>query len=122
MAETKKTDFNIEELKAQLRAEIKAELKAESTLEQKPKEKPAPDLWLEEYVPVELFKDGKDYKDDVFVCVNGENCRIKRGVPVKIKRKFALVLENSRAQDIAAAEYAQARQEEYREEAKRYDV
>ena len=27
----------------------------------------------EELVEIELFKDNKDYKDDVFVCVNGKN-------------------------------------------------
>ena len=71
---------------------------------------------------VVLFKDGKDYKDDVYVSVNGENCRIQRGVPVKIKRKFALVLEQSQAQDVRAAEFAEARQSEYNQQVKRYNI
>lgn len=58
---------------------------------------------LEEYVDVELFRDNDKYKDDVFVAVGGENCLIKRGVPVRIKRKFALVLEQSRRQDMLTA-------------------
>ncbi len=58
---------------------------------------------LEEYVDVELFRDGDRYKDDVFVAVGGENCLIKRGEPVRVKRKFALALEQSRRQDVAAA-------------------
>lgn len=102
-----------------LKAEIKAELKAEE--EAKAREKAAAaseadaeqEAWLNEYVTVQLFKDGKDYKDDVFVAVNGENCQIRRGVPVQIKRKFALVLEASQAQDIAAQAYAEERQREY---------
>ena len=53
----------------------------------------------EEYVEVRLFKDNGKYKDDVYVAVNGENCLIKRGETVKIKRKFAEVLENSDRQD-----------------------
>ena len=59
---------------------------------------------LDEYVEVELFRDNDRYKDDVFVAVGGENCLIKRGEPVRIKRKLALVLEQSRRQDIKTAE------------------
>lgn len=60
--------------------------------------------YLEEYVEVELFKDNGKYSDDVYVAVNGENCIIKRGEPVKIKRKFANVLEQSRKQDAKTSE------------------
>lgn len=126
MAEAKKPTeptepIDLEQLKEELRAQLLEELKGEAAPGGK-KEKRTPDPWLEEYVPIELFKDGKEYKDDVFVSVNGENCRIQRGVPVKIKRKFALVLENSQLQDIAAAEFAEARQEEYRKEAGKYNI
>ena len=51
-----------------------------------------------ELVEVELFKDNDKYKDDVYVSVDGEHIQIKRGVKVKIKRKFAEVLANSEAQ------------------------
>ena len=63
---------------------------------------------LDEYVEIELFRDGDRYKDDVFVAVGGENCLIKRGEPVRVKRKFALALEQSRRQDIAAAAFIAA--------------
>ena len=53
----------------------------------------------EELIEVKLFKDNNKYKDDVFVQVNGENVQIKRGERVKIKRKFAEVLDNSDMQD-----------------------
>ena len=56
-----------------------------------------------ELVEVKLFKDNNKYKDDVFVSVNGENCLIKRGERVKIKRKFAEVLEQSDMQDAQTA-------------------
>lgn len=58
---------------------------------------------LDEYVELELFRDNDRYRDDVFVAVGGENCLIKRGVPVRVKRKFALVLEQSRLQDMKTA-------------------
>ena len=58
---------------------------------------------LEEYVEVELFWDGVKYKDPVFVQLNGANCVIQRGVPVKIKRKFYQVLEDSKLQETHTA-------------------
>jgi len=63
------------------------------------KETKAPVRPGEELVTVRLFKDSGKYKDDVFVCVNGERIKIQRGVPVQIKKKFADVLENSMEQD-----------------------
>ena len=57
----------------------------------------------EALVEIELFRDNKDYKDNVFVAVNGESCVIQRGKKVKIKKKFADVLENSMRQDIKTA-------------------
>ena len=39
---------------------------------------------------------------DVFCAVNGETCVVKRGVPVKIKRKFYDALQNAQAQQYAA--------------------
>ena len=59
--------------------------------------------YMEEYVPVKLFRDSGRYTDDVFVAVNGEGCLIKRGESVMVKRKFALVLEQSDRQDMYAA-------------------
>lgn len=47
-------------------------------------------------------------KRDILVGVNGETLRIKRGVPVKIKRKFFNALQNAAQQEFAALE---ARQE-----------
>lgn len=55
--------------------------------------------WGEELVRIKLFKDGEKYKDDKFVSCNGENCVIKRGVYVDVKRKFVEILDNSEIQD-----------------------
>lgn len=65
---------------------------------------------LNEYVDVKLFKDGDRYSDDVYVAVNGQNCLIKRGEWVKIKRKFALVLDQSEIQDMKTSELIESTQ------------
>lgn len=41
-------------------------------------------------------------RQDIFVAVNGESLVIKRGVNVKIKRKFYEVLMNAQAQEMSA--------------------
>ncbi len=58
----------------------------------------------EEYIEVQLFKDNDKYKDDVYVAVGNQNCLIKRGVPVKVKRKFFNVLTQSNEQDLKTAQ------------------
>ena len=78
--------------------------------------------WLNEKVPVRLFKDGDKYKDDVFVCVNGHSILIQRGKEVEIPRKFALVLEQSMAQDTKTADMIDAKSSEYANEAKAHGV
>ena len=135
MSEEKKTNktteavqnpgIDIEALKAQLLEEIRAEFQSTTvttsthTTTEHYVPKYDPD---EEYVTVQLFKDGRQYKEDVYVSVNGENCVIKRGYPVQVKRKFALVLEQGQAQDLAAAEYAESRQREYTDQVQRFNL
>ena len=50
-----------------------------------------------------------------YVAVNGHNCVIKRGEWVKIKRKFALVLDQSEIQDMQTAEMLEAEQARFHE-------
>ena len=69
--------------------------------------------YLEEYIAIKLFKDNDRYKDDVYVAINGKNCVIKRGEWVKIKRKFALVLDQSEIQDSKAAQFMEAEQNRF---------
>ncbi len=64
--------------------------------------KGSPEWWAEN-VPVKLFKDTKDYKDDVFIGINGKTWQIKRGVEVKVPRYVAQVLEDSYKQDLDTA-------------------
>ncbi len=69
--------------------------------------------YLNEYISVKLFKDNDRYQDDVYVAVNGQNCMIKRGEWVKVKRKFALVLDTSEIQDMRTAEFIENEQRRF---------
>lgn len=82
---------------------LRAEKKAREEKEKRAGEEY--ERYLNEYISVKLFKDNDKYKDDVYVAVNGQNCIIKRGEWVKIRRKFALVLDASEIQDMKTAEF-----------------
>lgn len=69
--------------------------------------------YLNEYISVKLFRDNDRYRDDVYVAVNGQNCIIKRGEWVKVKRKFALVLDSSEIQDMRTAEFMEKEQKKF---------
>ena len=86
---------------AQIVAEAKTVGEKKGAISDEEREKQ--DKYWNEYVEVKLFKDNGRYSDDVFVSVNGETCLIKRGERVKIKRKFAAVLESSDLQDYETA-------------------
>ncbi len=73
------------------------------------------EAYLNEEVAVKLFRDNDRYRDDVYVAINGQNCVIRRGEWVKIKRKFALVLDQSEIQDMKTAEMLEAEQKRYRD-------
>lgn len=109
-------DF-IAKLTAQITAQVKAQM-AEEMKQEASKKKRDP-LREEQHkrdnerVQITLFRDGKEYKDDVYVAVNGENCLIKRGQPVWVKRKFVKVYEQSLRQQTAANEYAESMHNEY---------
>lgn len=67
----------------------------------------------EELVEIKLFKDTGKYKDDVFVGCNGETIAIKRGERVKIKRKFAEILDHSEHQDYETAVLIEQKSKEW---------
>ena len=83
---------------AKIVADAKASVGGELTEEQK-KANAEREAYWNELVEVKLFRDNGKYKDDAFVAVNGENCHIKRGERVMIKRKFAQALDDSDLQD-----------------------
>jgi hypothetical protein len=64
------------------------------------KRAPEPDPALEEYIDIKLYKgDTGLMKEDVYVSINGDNCVIPRGRWFKIRKKFALVIDQSEIQD-----------------------
>lgn len=97
---------------ARIVAEAKSAAGGELSEEQK-KAKAERKAYWNELVDVKLFKDNNKYKDDVFVAVNGENCVIKRGERVKIKRKFANVLDMSDMQDYETSLLIEKKQSEF---------
>lgn len=77
------------------------------------------EAYLNEYVEVRLFKDNEKYKDDVYVAINGKNCVIRRGVWTRIRRKFALLLDQSEIQDLYTAELMEREAGRFADETRR---
>lgn len=126
--QTQDTASEAEKILAEARAEaakIVADAKAQAKKVQAAAEETAKTQDAdpgEELVSVRLFKDNDKYKDDVFVAVNGERIQIKRGETVKIKKKFADVLEQSMQQDMATANMIEQKSAEYEAKAKALGV
>ena len=80
------------------------------------------EAWLNEYVEVRLFKDNEKYKDDVYVAINGKNCLIRRGVWTRIRRKFALLLDQSEIQDLRTAQFMEQESSRFADESLRHNV
>lgn len=116
LAEARQEVEKAREEAAKILADAKAQVSGELTDEQK-KANEKEKAYYNEYVEIELFKDNGKYKDDVTVAVNGETCLVQRGKKVKIKRKFAQALEDSRVQDIKTSDFIslQARELEEKE-------
>lgn len=124
MATKKEQPVNLEEVQA-LVAKMLAEAKEEAAkIVAEAKAATGKSNWTEEQwaahkaemdelVEVKLFKDNGKYKDDQFVAVNGENVVIKRGERVKIKRKFAEVLDNSDRQDYETSKLIEQKADEF---------
>ena len=93
-------------------ADAKASVGGELTEEQKKANDERKAYW-NELVEVRLFKDNNKYKDDVYVSVNGENCVIKRGEKVLVKRKFAEVLDKSDMQDYETSKLIEQKSSEF---------
>jgi hypothetical protein len=78
--------------------------------------------YLNEYVEVRLFRDNEKYKDDVYVAINGKNCIIRRGVWTRIRRKFALLLDQSEIQDLRTAELMDREAGRFADESRRRSI
>ena len=77
-------------------------------------ERAAPEAYMNEEVEIQLFRDNDKYRDPVFVGCNGETIAIQRGERVKIRRKFAEILENSDKQDYETGLLIRRKSEEFR--------
>lgn len=88
-----------------------------SKKEEKKRRMDEAEKYLNEYVSIKLFRDNDKYRDDVYVAVNGKNCVIKRGEWVKVRRKFALVIDQSEIQDLKTAEFLESQQKKFEEAA-----
>ena len=80
------------------------------------KENEAEKAYMNELVSIRLFKDNSRYKDDLYVAVNGDNCVIKRGSWVKVKRKFAEVIDRSLIQDQMTGDLMENKAREFADE------
>lgn len=116
VAEAKKILAEAEAMKAEaekMKAEIEAEKKAITEVRSGETSKQAVPDDGDELVEIKLFKDSGAYKDDLTVGVNGEIIKIQRGKTVKIKKKFARVIEQSNLQDAATADLIEQKTSEY---------
>ena len=64
-------------------------------------------------VKVRLFRDNNQYKDSLFVAVNGESDLIPRGVEVEVPWYIAEVIENSMNEDQKTAEHLRVLEANY---------
>ena len=69
-------------------------------------------------VKVKLFRDNNQYKDSVYVAVNGESYMVPRGVEVEVPDYVANVLQNSIEEDQRTAEMLLKKVEEFDEKGK----
>jgi hypothetical protein len=76
---------------------------------------PAPSLDEQPKVKVKLFKDGRDYKDDVFIQINGRSYLIQRGVEVEVPEAVAEVLKRVEAYRAEADKFIYEQTEQYAE-------
>ena len=86
-----------------------------------PKKKGTSD-WLNEEVPCRLFKDSDRYKDDVTVGINGKLVKVHRGEIVKIKRKYLMLIEDSKRQDEKTAAMMDRESRRFETESRVYDA
>lgn len=112
MAEKKAKDVSSEELLAEIE-KLKAELAKAQTAPATASVESAGGSYngdeLVDYM-APIIGAGDQEMKPLFVCVNGESCAIKPGVPVRVKRKFLDALEHANDQRLAAWRYMQEQQ------------
>lgn len=97
------TESQLEELVMRLTDKRMAEHQEEKKQEQSELDR-AIEAWWDEPVPLRLFRDGRDYKADVFVSANNYRAQIKRGIEVMVPRRIARVIEEALDQSNIASD------------------
>lgn len=72
----------------------------------------APDP-MDVMVKIRLFKDSKEYKDDLVVGINGKIYQIQRGKEVEVPLAVAEIIRTSEAMDTATAYRISEAEEKY---------
>ena len=62
----------------------------------------------EDSIEVNLFKDNDKYKDDVYAAIGGSNILIKRGISVKIPKKYDAIIKQAQKQNKIAMAYVES--------------
>ena len=120
----KELEKQLQEMRERYEEKIKA---LEARLTEKAEVPPAPKKkgtsdWLNEEVPCRLFKDSDRYKDDVTVGINGKLVKVRRGEIVKIKRKYLMLIEDSKRQDEKTAAMMDRESRRFETESRVYDA
>ena len=66
-----------------------------------------------EKVPIRLFKDNYQYKQPLYICINGRNMIIKRGVPVTVDKYIADFIDTMKAEQEAINQNAEQDEQEF---------
>ncbi len=119
-AAEQKVTLSISELQALIAEEVQKQTNLNTEIrDAAPQEiAPAPPA---EMVKIKLFKDNGQYKDPVFVAVNGHKFIVPRGVEVEVPDYIAEVLTNSFEQDQATADQLMELERKFREDTKKLD-
>jgi len=75
--------------------------------------------YMNELVEIQLFKDNERYKEPLYVAVNGKAWLIQRGVPVKVPRYVAEVIDSADRQTTFAANYSEEQENKFENESRR---
>lgn len=116
--EEEKVTVTLSELRALIAQEVQAQKAVKAPEKKKIRRIPAAPA---KKVKIKLFKDNGQYKDPVFVAVNGHRFIVPRGVEVEVPEYIAKVLEQSFRQDQATAEQLMTLEQKFREDSRKLD-
>ena len=100
----------------------KAEHKEETDIPESKLAMKKQSAYLNERVPIEFFKGGSEFQNDVFVGVNDYSALIKRGEPVMVPRYVAMLIAESRAQEVKANDIIDEYIKRYEESRTKYGI